>query len=152
MQTNGSRLWRLAYRFAGKQKTFALGSYPTVSLQKAREGRDAAKRLLAEGGLYPSVQRRRQRLAEKVSADSTFKTIALEYLGNRRHARSNVRFAAHHRRYLRKFLPHPKQRYHSCIAEGVTIWAGAAPIVTAEPLVSFRILSTWRIGRWRLVC
>ncbi|WP_287958414.1 Arm DNA-binding domain-containing protein [Filomicrobium sp.] len=53
MQTNGSRLWRLAYRFAGKQKTFALGSYPTVSLQKAREGRDAAKRLLAEGGLVP---------------------------------------------------------------------------------------------------
>lgn len=85
VQPNGSRLWRMAYRFAGKQKTIALGTYPTTSLAKARESRDSTKRLLADG-LDPSVQKRRERLAKKVSADATFKALALEYIGNRRHA------------------------------------------------------------------
>ena len=46
VQPNGSKLWRLAYRFAGKQKTMALGVYPTVSLADARSQRDQAKKLL----------------------------------------------------------------------------------------------------------
>ncbi len=41
----GSRLWSLAYRFNGKQKTLALGKYPAVSLLDARRARDAAKQL-----------------------------------------------------------------------------------------------------------
>ena len=44
------KYWRLNYRFAGKQKTLALGVYPAVSLAKARKRRDAARELLAEGG------------------------------------------------------------------------------------------------------
>jgi len=39
----GSKLWRLAYRFGGKQKTLALGIYPHVSLADARSKRDSAK-------------------------------------------------------------------------------------------------------------
>lgn len=84
IQPSGSRLWRLAYRFASKQKTLALGSYPTVSLAKAREGRDNAKRLLADG-IDPSAQKRRDKLALRAAGDATFKAIALEYLDNRRH-------------------------------------------------------------------
>src|ERR1039458_8806446 len=53
---NGSKLWRLAYRFGGKQKTLALGIYPTITLKQARERRDAAKRLLADK-IDPSIQR-----------------------------------------------------------------------------------------------
>lgn len=49
VQPTGSRLWRLAYRFGGKQKLLALGAYPTVSLAEARQARDAAKWLLAKG-------------------------------------------------------------------------------------------------------
>ena len=85
VQPNGSRLWRLAYRFAGKQKTLALGSYPTVTLVKAREGRDSAKKLLADG-IDPGAQKQRDKLAAKASGNATFKAIALEYLDNRRHA------------------------------------------------------------------
>lgn len=44
IQPNGSKLWRLAYRFGGKQKTLAIGVYPTVTLKHAREKRDEAKR------------------------------------------------------------------------------------------------------------
>jgi hypothetical protein len=40
IQPTGSKLWRLAYRFAGKQKTLALGAYPIVSLEEARRHRD----------------------------------------------------------------------------------------------------------------
>jgi hypothetical protein len=48
VQPNGSKLWLLAYRFGGKQKTLAIGVYPTVTLKHAREKRDEAKRLLAD--------------------------------------------------------------------------------------------------------
>ena len=49
LNPNGSRLWRLSYRFGGKQKTLALGAYPAVSLAAARKRRDEAKALLATG-------------------------------------------------------------------------------------------------------
>jgi Arm DNA-binding domain len=41
------KLWRLAYRFGGKQKTLALGAYPSVTLAAARSRRNAAR--CAEG-------------------------------------------------------------------------------------------------------
>lgn len=85
VQPKGARLWRLAYRFAGKQKTLALGAYPTVSLAKARDGRENAKKLLAEG-IDPSVRKRRERLTAKVSANTTLRGVALEWLENQRHA------------------------------------------------------------------
>lgn len=46
---NGSKLWRLAYRFDGKQKTLAFGAYPKVTLADARALRDRAKKALADG-------------------------------------------------------------------------------------------------------
>jgi integrase len=54
----GSKLWRIAYRFGGKQKTLALGPYPTITLAEARERREAAKRELSSGrdpGQAPSA-------------------------------------------------------------------------------------------------
>src|SRR5882762_5770482 len=49
IQPNGGRYWRYNYRFEGKQKTVALGIYPVVSLDKARERHKEAKRQLADG-------------------------------------------------------------------------------------------------------
>ena len=54
VQPSGARLWRLAYRFSGKQKLLALGVYPTISLARARQAREDAKRLLA-GGVDPGI-------------------------------------------------------------------------------------------------
>ena len=45
----GAKLWRLAYRYDGKQKLLAIGPYPTVSLVSARRKRDDARKLLADG-------------------------------------------------------------------------------------------------------
>jgi integrase len=81
--TTGSKLWRLAYRFHGKQKLLALGAYPTVSLAQARERRDAARKLLANG-TDPSVQRRLEKISARAGGNS-FREIAEELL--EKHAR-----------------------------------------------------------------
>ncbi|MCU0767339.1 MAG: Arm DNA-binding domain-containing protein [Gammaproteobacteria bacterium] len=52
----GGKLWCLSYGFGGKQETLALGAYPDVSLRRAREQRDDARRLLASG-VDPSARR-----------------------------------------------------------------------------------------------
>ncbi len=52
----GGKLWRMDYAFNGKRKTLSLGAYPAVSLKAARERRDAAKVLLAEG-IDPSTEK-----------------------------------------------------------------------------------------------
>jgi len=78
VQPHGSKLWRMAYRFDGKQKTLALGIYPVVTLQDARQQRDEAKRLLAKG-TDPSAQRRLDK--QTAATGNTFKSIAEEVLG-----------------------------------------------------------------------
>ena len=77
VQPSGARLWRLAYRFDGKQKLLALGVYPTITLAKARQAREDAKRLLADG-LDPASEKKR-RLREGKQA-ATFRAIAEEYV------------------------------------------------------------------------
>jgi hypothetical protein len=42
---DGANRWRLAYRFGGAQKTFALGVYPEVGLKHAREACQAARKI-----------------------------------------------------------------------------------------------------------
>ena len=54
---NGGRYWRYNYRFNGKQKTLALGTYPDVSLAKARARHEVARRQLA-AGFDPAAQKR----------------------------------------------------------------------------------------------
>jgi integrase len=81
--STGSRLWRLQYRFDGKQKTLALGSYPDITLKLARERRDAAKSLLSEG-VDPSAQRKIDRLSSKVARENTFDIIAEELIARKR--------------------------------------------------------------------
>jgi integrase len=79
IQPTGSKLWRLAYRYGGKQQTLALGVYPTVSLANARSGREQAKRLLAQG-VDPSVHRRKARQAAAASAANTFRLVGDELM------------------------------------------------------------------------
>src|ERR1700730_4324107 len=71
----GSKLWRLAYRFGGKQKTLALGVYPSVTLADARSKRDTAKKMLAAGS-DPGVIKK----AQKFNPGSSFKAVAEELL------------------------------------------------------------------------
>ncbi len=83
LMPNGSKLWRLAYRIADKQKVLALGSYPVLSLADARDRRDAAKRLLSTG-IDPADQRRRDRHDADASRANTFSALAAELLDKKR--------------------------------------------------------------------
>jgi Arm DNA-binding domain len=71
------RLWRLRYHYGKSEKLLSLGSYPEVPLKRARENRDEARRLLADG-VDPSAQRK---ITEESKAE-TFETIAREWLAN----------------------------------------------------------------------
>ena len=79
IQPHGTKLWRMAYRHPGKQKTLAFRIYPTVSLAEARVRRDAAKKLLSEG-VDPVLQRRIERQASVIN----FKLVAEELLDKMR--------------------------------------------------------------------
>src|SRR5271155_1069631 len=79
VEKNGSKLWRHAFRFDGKQKVVALGAYPIVSLADARAGRDLNKGLLAKG-IDPSIQRKIDRGAARIARSNTFRIVADELL------------------------------------------------------------------------
>ncbi|MCK1474907.1 tyrosine-type recombinase/integrase [Bradyrhizobium sp. 197] len=79
VETSGSRLWRQAYRFDGKQRLIALGAYPAVSLADARIARDANKALLAKG-VDPSAQRKLDRGAARIARTNTFRIVADELI------------------------------------------------------------------------
>ncbi|WP_377291522.1 tyrosine-type recombinase/integrase [Rhizobium sp. SG2393] len=76
---HGSKLWRLSYRFDGKQQTMALGAYPAVSLADARRQRESVKELLAKG-VNPAQHAKLERIAKQASNAVTFKVVAEEYL------------------------------------------------------------------------
>jgi integrase len=73
------KYWRMSYRFAGKQKTLALGVYPEVSLAKARKWRDEAREKLAEG-IDPGQAKRDEKEALRIAAANTFEVVAREWL------------------------------------------------------------------------
>jgi integrase len=74
----GGKYWRMGYRYAGRQKTLALGVYPATSLAKARQKRDKARELLAEG-IDPNNVKREEKFAKVNAAGNSFKSIALEW-------------------------------------------------------------------------
>ena len=73
----GSKLWRYRYRFNGKAKMLALGAYPAVTLQKARQRRDEARQQLAEG-IDPAEQKKADKQALQ-AAELTFEVLAREW-------------------------------------------------------------------------
>lgn len=64
VSASGSKWWRLKYRFGGVEKQLSLGTYPAVTLAKARESRDAARKLLAEG-IDPSEKRKAEKAVQR---------------------------------------------------------------------------------------
>lgn len=64
VQPSGSKWWRFRYHIWAKEKSLSLGTYPDVSLKQARERRDAARKLVADG-VDPSDVRKRARNAHK---------------------------------------------------------------------------------------
>ncbi|HJS13352.1 tyrosine-type recombinase/integrase [Sphingopyxis sp.] len=79
VEANGSKLWRFAYRHAGKAKLLSGGRYPQTTLADARAWRDKMKHQLALG-LDPSKERQKEAAAAVVAQGSTFEEVAREWL------------------------------------------------------------------------
>lgn len=78
---NGSKWWRFTYTFGGKEKMLSLGTYPDVPLKLARERRDEARCLVADG-CDPSAHRRSLRERKELEAEQTFQRIGNEWLNH----------------------------------------------------------------------
>ena len=94
VQPNGSRWWRMEYRRPGthKKNMLSLGVYPDVSLKQARERREAARKLIADG-IDPGDKRK----AEATAVADTFEAVAREWFAKyspqwaQDHASRNIR-------------------------------------------------------------
>lgn len=75
---SGGKWWRLKYRFAGKEKLLSMGTYPDTGLKVAREKRDRARALLAEG-VDPSATRRAEKESRSTAVVNGFEAVAREW-------------------------------------------------------------------------
>lgn len=79
----GGKLWKLKYRVGGvKEGKLSLGSYPDVGLKDARELRDAARKLVAQG-VDPAERKRHNKHVAKISAANSFSAVAKAYIDKR---------------------------------------------------------------------
>lgn len=74
----GHKSWRFKYRFGGKERRLVFGSYPDITLKRARELRDDAKRALRDG-LDPGLESKRARLSRQTGHTNTFEQFAREW-------------------------------------------------------------------------
>ncbi|MCI2399135.1 integrase arm-type DNA-binding domain-containing protein [Aliiroseovarius subalbicans] len=79
VRPTGSRLWRLKYRFEGREKRLSFGAYPAVSLAEARTARDAAKSLLSKG-VDPGKMKQQEKRAKRAVVEHSFEHLANAFL------------------------------------------------------------------------
>ena len=121
VQTSGSKYWRQKYRYLGVEKLLSLGVYPDISLSQARERRENARKLLANG-TDPGAVKQAQKSASAVQSENSFEIIAREW------------FARH--------SPNWKENHSSKILarleNDVFPWIGSRPIgeITAPALLT----------------
>jgi integrase len=118
---NGSKYWRMKFRFAGREKLLALGVWPEVTLKQARDRRDQARRLVADG-IDPSAERHAEKVARALRAGNSFEAIAREWFEKQ----TPLRAAGHRRTVLRR------------LELDAFPWLGARPIaeISAPELLS----------------
>jgi integrase len=83
------KYWRQDYTHADKRKTLALGTYPEVSLLKARQRRERARELLADG-IDPSTAKREEKAAKLAVSANTFEVVARDWLEKTKADRAQV--------------------------------------------------------------
>ena len=76
---SGGKLWRMKYRFADKEKQLSFGAYPALSLADARNRRDDAKRLLANG-IDPGEMKKSLKQANIALDENSFEIVAREWI------------------------------------------------------------------------
>lgn len=116
VQPNGSKYWRMDYRFAGKRKTLAVGVYPDVALSDARERRTAGRKLMADG-VDPGANRKATKAAKQGCAANSFEVVAGEWLD----------------KFVSKKAPATIEKTRFILRRDLFPWLGALPISEIKP-------------------
>lgn len=106
----GGKLWRLKYRYEGKEKLLALGTYPEISLADARQRRDEARQQIAQG-IDPSALKKAQKQATTADKE-TFEIIAREW----------------HNRQSSVWVPAYSDKMIKSLERSIFPWLGQRPI------------------------
>lgn len=114
--STGSKLWRFDYRFNRKRKLMALGVYPTVTLAEARERREAARKLLANG-VDPGQAKKTQKSYMAALTDNSLEVVALEW----------------HKNFSRQWSSSHASRTMDRLKRDVFPWLGKKPIGEITP-------------------
>lgn len=75
----GSKLWRYRYRIGKIEKKLSIGTYPDLSLKKARQAALEARMAVAKGG-DPALDKRKMKIRAEHLAATTFSEVAREYI------------------------------------------------------------------------
>ncbi|MBL8437613.1 MAG: tyrosine-type recombinase/integrase [Zoogloeaceae bacterium] len=75
----GGKLWRLRYRFGGKEKMLALGKYPEVRGPEARKRAAQARQGIADGR-DPSAERQAAKEHKRIAGDTSFEAVARAWM------------------------------------------------------------------------
>lgn len=115
VRQTGARYWRLKYRFAGKERLLAFGTYPEVSLAEARRRREAAREVIRDGK-DPAMIKRARKVAARVAAANSFKAVAAAWMATQKKKLAPATFA--------------KSEW---LLDQVMPWLGSRPIAEIEP-------------------
>lgn len=124
IEPNGSKGWRLRYRFSGKAKLMSLGSYPNVALADARTARDEAKKLIA-GGIDPAEVRKAKKREIESRFGNTFEGIAREWYEKR----------------FDRWSPSYAEEMIETFEKDVFPYIGSRPIAEIKPMELLAVLS-----------
>jgi hypothetical protein len=112
----GGKCWRFKYRFGGKEKLLALGTYPEVPLSDARHRRDDARKLLANG-VDPSEVKKAQKAARSEIVANSFEVVAREWFG----------------KSSKSWAPSHTEKIKARLENDLFPWLGKRPISEIEP-------------------
>ncbi len=93
-----SKLWRMKYRYSGKERLLSFGAYPAVTLSDARQRREEAKKLLANG-IDPSEAKKAHKAAMAENNANNFEKIARDW-----HAQKQADWTENHAKRLLRGL------------------------------------------------
>jgi integrase len=100
----GTAVWRMKYRYAGKEKLYSIGQYPIVALEAARAAREVARAHLREGK-DPTQARDLRRVSHVTASGNTFEAVAQHWLEKRRAGWSALHYRQSERALERDVFP-----------------------------------------------
>ncbi|HEX2363760.1 MAG TPA: integrase arm-type DNA-binding domain-containing protein, partial [Bradyrhizobium sp.] len=98
-------LWRVKYRWQGKERLYHVGLCADVGLEAARAKRDWVKEQLREGR-DPVQQKRMEKAAAATASGDTFDALAKQWLANQKLGWSPIHYEKSERALERDVLPY----------------------------------------------